>query len=1358
MRLITLLTPFLLPFSIVLAQPGVKVPQAITPHADPTLRFTENIGQWESNILFRAQLDGGALYVENTCLTFNFYDKKKYRSLHHGGILKGTYKDLNIGGHAYKVHFEGANANPEVSKLEKGSDYENFFIGSDESKWKGNVQNYHQVWLKNLYNNIDYEAITSTKGIKYNFHVKANANPALIKMRYEGVDNIKLKDGILYIKPEINEVIEQKPYAYQSINGVIKEIVCRYKLKDKVLSFDFPNGYDKNYELVIDPLLVFAAQSGSTADNFGMTATFDPQGNLYSGGTVFNLGYPVTLGAYSNSFSSTIGSGNTDVVVTKYNSSGNSLLYSTYLGGSGTEVITSLIVDYSGDLCFYGATGSSNFPMAQGAYDNSFNGGVYLSFLFNGTTFNNGTDIYVGKFNSTGTSLLASTYLGGSGNDGVNHVNALNPLPPPNPPYMEYLTDSLQYNYGDQYRGEIQVDVSNNIYITSSTRSNNFPTANAFDNTLGGRQDAIVAKFNTNLSSLLYASYIGGSKNDAGNGLIVKNNMEVYVTGGTCSQDFPFASGGYQGNYQGGKADAFIVRINPAGNSVLNGTYFGTNSYDQGYCIQTDKYDNIYIFGQSMGNVPVLAASNETVVYSNANRHQFISRFNSTLNTLNLSTVFGSRTNAIDISPSAFSIDKCNTIYIGGWGGDIVYSQNPLMNMPLQNATQSTTDGNDFYFMALDSNATQLLYGSYFGGMLSDEHVDGGTSRFDPMGRIYQSVCAGCGGNDDFPVTAGAWPNTPGNPNHSGNCNNGVIKLDFQIILTISTISTNTLSGCAPFTASLSNATPSANTTYTWYNGGTPISNNVGVVFTFTAAGVHTVALVSFNSASCNRKDSAITYITVYPTPTVNFTHTITPCDNQLTTTNQSVGNFGNNPYLWNFGNSVTSTVTSPSYQYPANGNFNLSLTVTDINGCTASLTKPVAVFVLNPAVSNATICNGAATTLSASGGTSYTWTPAAGLSDSNSPTPNASPSVSTSYSVTILNTSAGFPCQDILISDVLVNATPTANFSYTMNPCGGGVYFEDLSQADISDWRWTLSPAITSTLQHPYNFYYTGGNYTISLITTNIYNCKDTIRTPISVPIPPALSVSAPTAVCIGNSAQLSATGGTAYSWTPPQTLNYPTIDTPTATPMVDTQYSVVITTTANANGVPCSFLLTTSVGVSVLSSAPVSAQANPTFVITGNSTTLIYLGDPGALVTWLPIGSTNPTTGYTVSAMPDRPTTYTAVATRGACKGDPDVHVEAYSAGCIDKDAYVPNTFTPNNDGQNDIFIPRGLKIEEVYFAVYNRWGEMVFETTDKTKGWDGTYKGKAMDVGVFGWYLKVKCFNGEETFRKGNVTLIR
>ncbi len=1335
--------------------------KVITPHVSPTLRFTENKGQWDDNILFRAQLDGGALFLEKNCLTFNFYDKKKYRALHHGGIIKGQYKDLDLAGHAYRVSFKGCNPLTAAEKYQQGSDYENFFVGSDQTKWKGEVRNYQQIILPNLYNNIDYEAITSARGLKYNFYVKPGADPASIQLEYKGINKLKFKNDALTFQLAVNEVIEQKPYAYQLINNSVKAVKCRYVLKNNILGFEFPDGYDKKYTLVIDPLLVFAAQSGSTADNFGMTATFDPAGNLYSGGTVFNVGYPTTLGAYSTSFSSPVANGNTDVVITKYNSSGSALLYSTYLGGNGTEIVTSLIVDKTNNLCFYGATGSANFPTTTGAYDNSFNGGTFLSFIFNGTTFDSGTDIYVGKFNSTGTSLLASTFLGGSGNDGVNHVNVQTPLPPPYSSYIEYQVDSLQYNYGDQYRGEIQLDVSNNIYIASSTRSTNFPTVNAFDNTLGGKQDGIIAKFNSNLTSLLYCSLIGGSSNDAGYGLIVKNNFDVYLTGGTCSQDFPYSSGGYQSSYQGGKADGYVIRISPTGTNVLNGTFFGTSSYDQTFFIQSDKYDDIYVYGQSLGNMPVLAAPNATTVFSIAGTHQFISRFNKTLTSLNLSTVFGNFTNNTDLSPCAFSIDKCNTIYLSGWGGNLLPPQTSMNNMPLFNPSQSATDGHDFYFMALDSNAVNLLYGSYLGGSVSEEHVDGGTSRFDPLGKIYQSVCAGCGGNDDFPVTPGAWPNTPGNPNYSGNCNNGVIKLDFQILLTISTINTNTLAGCVPYTTTFTNAVSNGpNSSYVWYLGnGLVTPNNPNPVVTYTNPGTYTVSLVVTNSTTCNKKDSSIVYITVYPSPTVNFSFSTTPCNNTITTNNTSSGNFGSNPYLWQFGNGVTSTAVAPSYTYPANGNYNLALTATDINGCSSTLSKPLAIFNFSPGVvSSSSICYGASTKLNASGGTSYTWSPGNSINNSSTVSPTANPTVTTIYTVNILNNSAGFPCVGTLTTQIEVNPTPTANFNYSVNPCGGGVYFFDLSNANITGWNWRLSSTITSTIQNPYNFYFNGGNFNIRLLVTNVYGCKDSIVKPISVLIPPPLTISSATAVCKNSSVQLSAGGGTAYAWTPTVSLDFPSLSNPKATPIVNTEYSCVVTTTNYSSGLPCSFLLITTVTVTPLSSNPVGAQADPKFVIIGNSTTLTYLGDPGGLVTWYPLGSTTPANGYTVSASPVVPTTYTAISKRGACTESAEVLVDAYSEGCIDKDFFVPNTFTPNNDGQNDLFKVRGLKIDELYFAVYNRWGEKVFDTNDKNKGWDGTYNGRQSDVGVFGWYLKVKCFNGEETFRKGNVTLIR
>lgn len=1330
--------------------------RVVTAHVSPTLKFTENKGQWDHFIKYRAQLDGGLLFLQDDGLTFNLYDKKKYRSLHTGGAAKDN--DLSIKCHAFKVEFVGCNKKFENVSSEEGSDYENFYIGNDPSKWKGYLHNYHRILYKELYEKIDYEALTTTQGIKYNFYLKPGADANKIQLKYEGVDKLKISNGELVIGTSVKEIRERKPYAFQNINGKIVEVPCKFNLKDKVVTFDFPKGYDANYELVIDPVLVFAAQSGSTADNFGMTATYDAAGNLISGGTVFDNGFPTTLGAYSTTFGGVPAPGNTDVIITKYNTTGTAQIFSTYLGGVGSEIVTSLIVDASGNLFLYGATGSSNFPVTGGAYDNSFNGGNYMNFVFNGTEFMNGTDIYVSKFNSTGTALLGSTFLGGSANDGVNHTNALVTYTATTCGWTgvltEYKADSLQYNYGDQYRGEITLDKNGDVYIASSTRSNNFPIVGGFDNTLGGKQDAIVAKFNPTLTSLLWSSYLGGSLNDAGYSLIVDDSLQVFVTGGTFSVDFPTKAGCYKTTYQGGKADGYIAKINSTGSAILKATYIGTSNYDQSYFIQSDRAGKIYVYGQSLGAMPVTAG-----VYSNPGSHQFITRLDRQLNNVNMGTVFGTGAPKIDISPAAFSVDKCTgTINLSGWGGNFI-SCILLNGMPTTPGAFQTTSPNnfDFYVMSLAPNAISLRYASYFGGNLSEEHVDGGTSRFSESGQLYQSVCAGCGGNDDFPVTPGAWPGTPGNPNHALNCNNGVFKFDMQPKVTAA-IGTNTISGCQNLTVNFANLS-SPGLPYLWNLGGGPndtTSQVLNPVKTFTNPGTYTVTLMVYENVYCFTKDSAKTIIIVYPKINANFTYSIVPCSDSVKFTNTSVTTATAQTSNWTFGDATSSTTLNPIHTYTASGTYTVTL-IASTGFCSDTIKKPVTVALFNPFAANGgAFCYGqSTTTLSASGGTSYSWQPSATLSSSIIPNPVASPTTTTIYSVTITNSVSG--CAATLTTQVTVNPKPIADFTFTMNLCGGGVNYFDASTFSITAWQWSLGNAQTSTLQNPYLFYPSGGTYTIDLIVTNIFGCKDTVNKPITVSAPPPVSVSSNTNMCVGGYVQLNATGGYAYQWSPASSLSGTNVPNPIASPSVTTNYTVTIFT-VNGIGDSCKLVLNTTVNVNQVSAIPVAVAANPDTVVKGNSSILTVTVSPGATATWFPASSTFPQTGYTVTTVPQHTTTYTVVLTRGLCTETLTVTVWVIEDGCGDADVFVPNTFTPNGDGVNDIMYARGYKITEIYFAIYNRWGEMVFETRDKNVGWDGVYKNRPADVGVFGYYVKVKCYNGLETFKKGNITLIR
>jgi gliding motility-associated-like protein len=1263
-----------------------------------------------------------------------------------------------------------------------------------------------------------------------------------------------------------------------------------------------------------------------------MTATYDAYGNLYAGGIIFNIGYPTTLGAYSSSFFGPAYYGNTDVVITKYNSTGNALLFSTYFGGNQTETVNSLIVDKNDNLCFYGVTGSSNFPTATNAYDNTFNGGSLVAFYNNGHRYTNGTDIYVAKFNTSGNALLACTYIGGSGNDGINHSNKYisqnwPPIPPSttNVNLPEPIYDSLQFNYGDHSRGEIQIDQQNNIYITSSTRSSDFPTVNAFDNTLGGKQDAVLFKFNSNLSTLIYSSYIGGSSNDSGNGLVIDKNNEVFVTGGTCSNDFPYATNGYQTTYQGGKADGYIIRVNSLGNTVLNGTYFGTTLYDQSYLVQSDKQNNIYVYGQSLGNMPILKAASSATVFNVPKTHQFISRFNKTLNVLNMSTVFGHDTLHTDISPSAFAVDKCSNIYISGWGTNVLGNPPLMSNMPLMNPTQSTTDGHDFYFMGLDSNAAVLKYGSYFGGNLSREHVDGGTSRFDPHGVIYQSVCAGCGANSgiganqDFPVTPGAWPGTPGNPNHNTdnfNCNNGVIKIDFQLILAVSTINTNALSGCVPLTVQYTNANPGSS--FLWHLSNTDTTSVISnPVRTYTNPGTYTVSLVVYNPLACNVKDSSVTVITVYPLPSPAFTVTVSPCSNTVTTTNTSTV-VGTNSYVWNWGDSTpASTVSSPTHTYSATGIYSISLTATNENGCSAIATKSVSVFIFTTSVNSPTMCTASSATLSALGGTSYTWTPSSTLSNPLIANPIATPSTTSIYTVTINNNSAGYLCTKTLTTMVTAFPKPVSTFTYTNDSCTNILFATNTNTSTNTTYQWNWGDGTPSNtlITIPPHTYTNNGSYTVSLTANNNVGCNAITTKTISVLnfTPSVISDS----ICYGAHSSLNALGGTSYTWTPSSTLSNSLIANPIASPTINTTYTVIIEN--NSQGYTCVKTLTTNVKVypEIKSQFTYSIGAcnndvqftdastiTPTSFLwyfgDGNNTPTqnpqYYYNSPGTytvslivsnafgckdtsnqvltLLGFTPISVTanqskceldtiqlQANGGVTYSWMPTQYLTNAAISNPKAfppittiytvtigtvhgsdtCKSNLTTTVAIYpftyntnsitissptitlgqtatvtligfnqtgnltlspivnysvigtnsititptktgeynlyfkdqfnckhllktffvvveTDMCNEGTVYLPTGFTPNGDGTNDVLYIRSNFVTQVYLTIYDRWGEKLFETNDIKNGWDGTFKGKQLDQGVYGYYMTFKCNNGQESFKKGNITLLR
>jgi hypothetical protein len=296
---------------------------------------------------------------------------------------------------------------------------------------------------------------------------------------------------------------------------------------------------------------------------------------------------------------------------------------------------------------------------------------------------------------------------------------------------------------------------------------------------LGGVQDAILLKMKPNLSDFEWSTYLGGTNVDLAYSMKLDKDLNVYVTGGTKSTDLrniveagaptPMLAS-LQGNDDGYVAKFSITGI------CKQITYVGTPSADQCFAIDLDSDANVYVVGQTRGNYPISAG----VTYSVPNSGQFIHKISANLETSLLSTRFGRNKGANvtpDISPTAFLVNNCGNLYITGWGSNTGASATPLSTTGLPttpDAFRTTTDGNDFYIIIIERDFKSLLYATFFGGTSSQDHVDGGTSRFDKRGIIYHAACASCGGSQDFPVTPGAASPTNG----SGNCNNGSFKFD----------------------------------------------------------------------------------------------------------------------------------------------------------------------------------------------------------------------------------------------------------------------------------------------------------------------------------------------------------------------------------------------------------------------------------------------------------------------------------------------------------------------------------------------------------------------------------------------------
>jgi gliding motility-associated-like protein len=890
--------------------------------------FVPNQGQWQGDFEYQLRLTYGALFMSKDGLRYSLLSPNDLE-----GALgeeahshqKPTHTDLR--GHVYDQRFIGAQTQ-KIEGQQKTDFYHNYFLGNYPETWRSNVPVFQGLRYAEVYPGVDIVFSENDNHLKYNWILAPGATVSSIKWNYPGADSTWIQEGKLIIQISIGVVTELLPEAYTLRNGIKTQVDAAFKKEAGIYGFTV-SGHNPTDTLVIDPLVVFSSFTGSLADNWGFTATYDAAGNLYAGGIALANGYPTTTGAFQTTHGNPTSSVpfspmGIDIGITKFNAQGNNLLYSTYIGGNSQDQPHSLFVDDNNNLFILGVTGSANFPVPAFGFDASFNGGDSVE--IGGYSFNNGTDIYIAKLNSAGTQMLGGTFLGGIGNDGLNL--------------------GIVSNYGDQSRGEIVVDELGNVYITASTLSADFPTKNATQGAPGGLQDAVIAKLNSGLTTLFWSTYYGGLQQDAGYSIKVGHfNNSVYVAGSTRGSTLSGTANGYQTAFQGGTHDGYIAKFDRNSGALQTATYVGTNSYDQTFLLDLDKFDNVYVFGQTGGNYPVSPNT-----YFNTNAKQFIHKFGPNLDVSSFSTRFGRGGTTIDIVPIALNVDDCLNILLSGWGGSTNagsgYLGGSTSNMPLTpDATQSTTDGSDLYFAVFGVNASSLKYATYYGGNISAEHVDGGTSRFDPRGNIYQAICAGCGGNSDFPTTAGAWSNTNNSVQPSNNCNMAVVKINFETsIEAAAMIDTNVAmdTTCNTLTLALLNQSKNANF-YIWDFGNGTFSNLINPTVVYTSLGTYTIKLLAIDTV-CDIKDSI--YLTVIhdkgTRPKANFTTRFTACDvfRTVYVTNTTVRA---NQYNWTFGDGGTSQAQQPTHQYTNQGIYTITLIAVDTT-CGASDTATMEV------------------------------------------------------------------------------------------------------------------------------------------------------------------------------------------------------------------------------------------------------------------------------------------------------------------------------------------------------------------------------------------------------------------------------
>jgi hypothetical protein len=796
------ISPPLVPRSVVangLSQPDPAMQAKVAEsYGKLPLSFEANHGQTDGRVKFLSRTSGYTVFLTGDEAVLAFSGSAAKRPAPKGAsnfgaatVSQKRYPDTNLNpatpqsmaGGVLRMKLRNANPAAKITGTDELAGTNNYFIGNDPAKWRTNVPTYGKVKYEGIYSGIDLVYYGNQRQLEYDFIVAAGADPRRIAFDVRGAKRIRQDaQGELVFKVADDEIRWHKPVVYQEKDGARQLVAARYALTDtNRVAFDVAK-YDTSRPLYIDPL-IYSTYLGGSGQDGGSAIAVDSAGNAYVTGYTASTNFP-TMNPLQPA-----NAGGFDAFVTKLNPSGSALVYSTYLGGSGGDSGSGIAVDSAGNVYVTGGTGSTDFPVTPGAFQ---------------TTYGGNGDAFVSKISATGSALVYSTYLGGSG------------------------------IYGDS-GSSIAVDSSGNAYVIGVTSSTDFPTMNPFQPAFGGGLDAFVTKINPTGSALVYSTYLGGSGEDAGNGIAVDSAGNAYVTGLTRSINFPTMNP-LQPTYGGGDSDAFVAKINPTGSALVYSTYLGGSKQDDGDAIAVDSAGNVHVSGTTASrNFPTMNPLQ--AAFGGGQYDAFVAELNPEGSALIYSTYLGG--NGFDVSIS-IAVDSTGNVYVTGQTFSGNFPTTPAAFQTKCNRGSHCGNYGDAFVARLNTSGSASVYSTYLGG--SGYDVGSGVA-LDSAGHVYVT---GVTYSTDFPTK------NPLQATNGGGSDAFVAKIDMRAVPTItlsSSLNPSTYGQAVTFNATLTSGlgAPPDGETVTFMKGTTVLGAGTlsggSASFTTSALAVGTTAI-----------------------------------------------------------------------------------------------------------------------------------------------------------------------------------------------------------------------------------------------------------------------------------------------------------------------------------------------------------------------------------------------------------------------------------------------------------------------------------------------------------------------------------